>query len=258
MSPFVFSRLLRTGAHLGCALATRPEGRGERRAYRRRWARGLLDRLGIALDSAPVRIGPGTLVVANHVSWLDILVLSTLVDCSFVAKAETSRWPLLGPLLRAHDTLFVVRRPGRHLRGLNARIRERLDEGGVVVVFPEATTSDGSGVLPFKTALFQPAIDGGHRVQPLALHYLRGSRRCAEAAFVGDQGLLGSLFRIAAVPGLSVRVEWSLPFPARGLDRREAARTARSAVQSCLWSFGPDVPRERSVPPGHAVALRAT
>lgn len=224
------SRLPRVAVHLGLGLGRVPADRAERRWVRRQWARQLLDMLGIALHSVPISVPPGTLVVANHVSWLDVFVLNTLFDCSFVAKAEIAGWPFFGALLRAHDTLYVDRRPGRHLLAVNARIAERLGRGDIVVFFPEGTTTDGSVLLPFRSALFQSAINGGHPVQPFALEYTVNGERCGAAAFVNDQTLLQSLACVARLGGLTVRVEAGKRIDARGLGRKSVAALAREEV----------------------------
>ncbi len=203
--------------------------------FRQRWSREFLTILGIHLEAGNHPVPPGTLLVANHVSWLDVLVLSALCPADFVAKAEIRRWPLLGRLAARKGALFVDRRVGRHLLRLNAEIGERLAGGRVVAFFPEGTTSDGAGLLPFRPALFEPAVRGAHPVQPFALTYRDASgRRCAQAAFIGEQTLWASLLAIASLPELVAVVVVAPPLRAAGLARNEVARRARTAVQNGL------------------------
>ena len=217
-------RLAQVGLHLA-ALLLRPRGRD--------WARGLLGILDVRLDADALAIAPGSLVVANHVSWLDAVVLRALLDATFVAKVEVRRWPLLGSLLERNGTLFIERRACRDLLRTNAEVAALLARGASVAAFPESTSTDGTGVLPFKPALFEPAVRGRHPVRALALRYRDGDgRRCAAAAFVGDTTLWQSLWAVAAVRGLVVEVQDRGEVTAA--DRKQAARLAHAAVQSSV------------------------
>jgi 1-acyl-sn-glycerol-3-phosphate acyltransferase len=231
-------RLLRVGVHLaaGCAISEwlypllRPQSR---QAVRGAWARALLEMLGVRLDAGALRVLPGSLVVANHISWLDAVALHALLPAAVVAKSEARRWPLIGRMLERNDTLFVERRACRTLLQVNAEIAARLARGESVAVFPEGTTTDGARLLPFRPALFQPAVAGGHPVRPLALAYRDGAgSRCAEAAYIGDMNLWQSLCAIAALPALTLEIRACGLISTRGLRRREAARLARIAVHS--------------------------
>jgi len=253
-------RLLRVGLHLatGCALSEwlypllRPQAR---QAVRRAWAGALLEMLGVRLEAATLRVAPGSLVVANHVSWLDAVALHALLPAAIVAKAEARRWPLIGRMLARNDTLFVERRACRALLQVNAEITARLARRESVAVFPEGTTTDGAQVLPFRPALFQPAVAGGHPVQALALAYRDGAgRRCAEAAYIGDMNLWQSLWTIAALPALTLEIRCCGSIPTPALRRREAARAARAAVQSGGWGSSLPAPQEAQGCPGSGSA----
>jgi 1-acyl-sn-glycerol-3-phosphate acyltransferase len=113
-------------------------------------------------------IDPGALVVANHISWTDILVLGSLRPMAFVAKSEVRGWPLLGILARLHGTLFIRRGDRGGVAGQVDRITAAL-ERGPVVLFPEGTTGNGADVLPFRSTLFAAAA--GRWVQPVTLRY---------------------------------------------------------------------------------------
>lgn len=221
--PLRLLRLLRVGLHLAVLLA-RPQTRA--------WAGGLLDILGIRVDAGALRIAPGSLVVANHISWLDAVVVRALLDATFVAKVEVRRWPLLGRLLERHGTLFIERRACRDLLRTNADVAALLARGTSVAAFPESTSTDGTGVLPFKPALFEPALRGGHPVRALALVYCDASGgRCAAAAFVGETTLWQSLLAVAGEPAITARVLDCGELAATGLNRKQAARLAHTFVQ---------------------------
>jgi 1-acyl-sn-glycerol-3-phosphate acyltransferase len=217
-------RLARVALHLA-ALALRPPGRA--------WARRLLAILGVRLQASALSIAPGSLVIANHVSWLDAVVLRALLDARFVAKREARRWPLLGWMLERNGTLFIERRPCRDLLRLNAEVAALLARGESVAAFPEGTSTEGAGVLEFKPALFEPAVRGGHPVRALALAYCDAKgRRCAAAAFVGDTTLWQSLLAVASEREISVQVLDCGNLVAAGVHRKQAARQAHAAVQS--------------------------
>jgi 1-acyl-sn-glycerol-3-phosphate acyltransferase len=230
-------RLVRIGLHLAAGYATcviiYPLVSGRTRAaLRRNWARGVLAILGIGLRRDVLHVAAGTLVVANHVSWLDAVVLRALLDGATVAKVETRRWPLLGLMLERNDTIFVERRASRALLAVNATIAARLAKGAVVIFFPEGTTTDGSEVLPFRPALFQPAVAAGHPVRALALRYRDDAgRHCREAAFIDDMSLWHSLSAIAALPVLHAEVHSCGTLSTTGLHRREVAGLACTAVR---------------------------
>ena len=118
---------------------------------------------------------------------------------------------------------------------MNEKIAERLARGRVVACFPEGTTTDGSAMLPFRTALFEPAVRGAHPIQAVALAYRDASgRRVDAAAFVGKQNLLQSLLEVSRHTGIIATASAGPAIVAAGLTRREAARLAQAAVQERL------------------------
>lgn len=227
-------RLLRAGLHLAagcatCALVFPCVGKKGRLALRQRWSRQLLEVLGIRLDAEPLPLPDGAFVVANHVSWLDTVVVNALCPVAFVCKDEVRRWPVIGWLLARNGTVFIRRASARAARRTVDAVARRLAAGDRVAVFPEATTADGASLLPFRPALLQAAIDCGAPVQPLALRYSGPA-----AAFVGDMTLWDSLCAIAGARGLEARLGICNPFDAGAISRRQAAARARAAIQDRL------------------------
>lgn len=200
-----------------------------RDALVRAWARSLLRALGVRLrvEGAPAA-GP-MLIVANHVSWLDVMAIAAVRPATFVCKSEIATWPLVGWLLRRAGTVFIRRRSLRDLLRVNAELRARFARGEAVAAFPEGTTTDGSIVLPFRPGLFQPAIERGLPVQPVALGY-SGVR----AAYVGETSFGASLLSIALARGLEARISFLEPCAAPGRGRKHAARAACEAVSDAL------------------------
>jgi len=208
-----------------------------RRALIQRWSRRLLALLNVECrvsgDLDPN--GGNLLLVANHVSWLDIFVLNALCPVRFVAKSELARWPLAGRLVRGAGTLFVERTRRRDTHRINRAVAEALAQGDVVAVFPEGTTSEGAGVLPFKSSLLQPIVDAAGEVQPLALRYRTpdGARSVAPS-YVGDDPFIASFWRVCGMPALVVDVTALARLPAADRHRRALAREAEAAIRTVL------------------------
>lgn len=196
-------------------------------------ARAMLDILNVQVH---MQRPPGThpqaplLIVANHVSWLDILVLLATAPGGFIAKQSIRRWPVIGQMAVRTGTVFINRDARSDITPVNLAIAEALRQGRSVVFFPEARTSDGLDVLPFKAALFQAALDTGTPVQAVALRYHGADgRRCPEAAWVGDTLLRTSILRVLRQSRIDVYADFApLHHPAPGDDRftlKEAAET---------------------------------
>ncbi|MGW1836137.1 lysophospholipid acyltransferase family protein [Streptomyces sp. NPDC002067] len=216
-------------------------------------ARALLAALGIRLDGGgPLRApstGPGTLIVANHISWLDIPALLAVEPVPVLAKREVGTWPVVGGLARRAGTHFIDRASPRQLPQVVGELTEILASGRSVAVFPQATTwctADG-GV--FRRATFQAALDADAPVRPVTLTYTQGALPSTVAAFCGPDSFLASLRRVLTARGLAVRVTAhpALP-PGRCRDRRELAALARSAV---LAAPHPDTPVRPNAPAHH-------
>ncbi|HUL92383.1 MAG TPA: lysophospholipid acyltransferase family protein [Burkholderiales bacterium] len=204
--------------------------RDARVAIRASWCHRMLSLLGVRLRvSGPVPLGRH-LIASNHVSWLDVFAIGALFPCWFVSKAETRAWPVIGWLAAANETLFLRRRSARAAYRMNIEIRARLGAGHSVAIFPEGTTTDGSRVLPFYPALFQPAVDGGHRVLPMAVCYRDpAGNRVAAAAYIDDEPLWKSLRAVLDSPGIEAHLLLHDALTAPG-SRRELAARACNAV----------------------------
>ena len=146
----------------------------------RQWARATAALLGMRLQTSgaaaqrlasPARPSLPSLIIANHLSYLDVLVLAQHCDAVFVAKSEIARWPLLGVLSRWMGTIFLERQRPRALLRVNALIERSLRAGQSVIIFLEGTTSPGFNVLPFKSSLLEPALRLGLPVRHASLHY---------------------------------------------------------------------------------------
>lgn len=204
-----------------------------RTRLKRRWSRQLLRMLGIRLDVYWDDVQAGSLVVANHVSWLDIYALNATHSMAFVAKADVRGWPLVGWLAARTDTVFLRRGLRADARNANTRIAHLLEDGQNVAVFPEGTTTDGSTVLEFHAALLQSAIAVGRPIQPVAITYhdRHGGRSCAPV-YSGDTSFHECLLAILACRGLAITVRAAEPLPTNATHRRVLALAARQAVST--------------------------
>jgi len=171
----------------------------------RSWSTKALGLFGITLEIVGARHPPPPLLlVANHTSWLDILVIQTHFDAVFVAKQDVRKWPAFGWLAERLGTVFVSRRQSQEISSHVTTLTRKLASGVSVCIFPEGTTSDGATVLPFKSALLQPAIDSGIPVQPLAIRYEHpDGSRANEVAFVGEMSLVQSFNLLAGGKSIS-------------------------------------------------------
>jgi 1-acyl-sn-glycerol-3-phosphate acyltransferase len=237
-------RLARMGLHLArgvaiAALAFPFTGEEGRRAHVQRWSRGMLDILAVSLrvtgkqprfSEAPV------MVVANHVSWLDILAIRAALPVRFVAKSEVRAWPVIGWLAERAGTFFIVRARPRDTARISKKLTQMLREGEPIAMFPEATTSDGSTVLKFHSSLLQPAVAAGATLRPVALRYARtDGTPCAEASYAGSRTFWESLSLIVTQPATFAELAFLAPIESSGRHRRELACAAREAILQSLF-----------------------
>lgn len=197
------------------------------------WSVRMLHIMGISLDvqgDVPQH-GP-LLLVANHISWLDILVLHASRHCRFVSKADVQHWPLIGTLAQGCGTLFVERESRRDAMRVVHHMADALRSGDMLAIFPEGTTSDGIGTLPFHANLFQAAISAHAPVQAIGLTYLdaQSGGQSHATDYIGDTSLLSSVWATVTAKPLCARVNFGPHLAAQGLDRRTLAALAREHV----------------------------
>lgn len=206
----------------------------QKRLLVREWSLQMLAILGVSLEVRGQVHGSGPLlVVANHISWLDIIVMNACQPARFVSKADAGHWPVLGALIRGAGTLFIERERRRDAMRVVHLMAERLADHDIVAVFPEGTTGDGRSVLPFHANLLQAAISTGAPVLPVALGYRDPVDRTISDAplFIGDTTLASSIWSTLCADGVLAVVNHGAPEPARGRDRRAWARDLQTGVQ---------------------------
>lgn len=198
------------------------------------WARKMLHVLGIDLEvrGTPPDLGP-LMLVANHISWLDILVMHAARHCRFVSKADVQRWPLIGRLAAGGGTLFIARESNRDAMRVVHHMAASLRDGDILAVFPEGTTSNGVSLLPFHANLLQAAISADAPALPVGLNFIDAAtgRQSLGPCYIDDDTLVGSLWRTLSGPAFRAVVSYGQAQSAQGRDRRTWARDLRDAVE---------------------------
>lgn len=200
------------------------------------WSAGLLRAVGVGLQVRGTPRPGATLLVANHVSWLDIAALHAAVpQARFVAKADIRSWPLLGWLVAGAGTLFIARERKRDALRVVHTMAEALAAGQTVAVFPEGTTGPGPDLLPFHANLLQAAIASGTPIQPAVLRFADTRHRFSPAVvYVGDTSLMQSLWWVAGAQGLVAHVDLLAPQATAHADRRALAEHLRQCMAEAL------------------------
>ncbi len=206
----------------------------QRQAMARAWARRLLRLFGLRLEqsgTAPVQ-GP-LMVVANHISWLDILVLLAAAPVQFVSREENKHWPILGWMTQQAGAVFVQRSSSRDMAKAVAQVSHYLaQEACMVAVFPEGQTSTGEGVAAFHGNLLQAAMDADAPIQVAALDYRHAATgaRSTAPTYAG-LSLLQSVINTLAGGPYVVHLAWGPALPSAGHSRKRLAAHLREQVQ---------------------------
>jgi len=201
------------------------------------WSQQLLAIMGITVQvhGQPPAAGP-LLLVSNHISWLDIPAIHAARNCRFVAKADIRRWPLVSQLAIGSGTLFIERTSRRDAMRVVHQMADALRNGDILAVFPEGTTGDGRSMLPFHANLLQAALVTNTPAQPVALKFIDTAtgQPTYAPSFVGDETLVGSVWRTLAAPPITAVVRFGEPQRSGGRDRREWAGVLEAEVKG-LW-----------------------
>lgn len=208
-----------------------------RHARIRWWSRKLLAVLGVELRVEGVSPRPGaSLLVSNHVSWLDIIALHSVVpQARFVSKSDVRHWPVVGALVTGAGTLYIERERKRDAMRVIHDMATAMRAGQTVAVFPEGTTSPGRSLLPFHANLLQAAIAEGVPIQPAVLRFSDPGHPVSPAAeYVGETTLGQSLWSIARARGLAAHVELLPPQGSEHADRRRLAEAVRRQIGARL------------------------
>ncbi|MDB5799600.1 MAG: acyltransferase family protein [Rhodocyclales bacterium] len=198
--------------------------------FKRRWSVQLLDILGVELRVAGDELPQRALMVCNHISWLDVFVINAVAQPHFVCKDEIRKWPLVGWLIAATETIFIARSNRTAAARTAKALTTRLQQDERVAFFPEGTTTNGTLLLPFSAALFDAAPPAQAQVVPMVLRYSeKQGRQSLAPAYDGDVTFMESLRAIAKAPALVADLRILPAIPA-GFTRREYATMTRETI----------------------------
>jgi 1-acyl-sn-glycerol-3-phosphate acyltransferase len=234
-----WTRLL---AHVGAALfilrlVFPRASRERRRALHGWWSRKLVRILGMELrvqGPVPEAGERGAMISANHVSWLDVFLVSSVRPTRFIAKSEVREWPVAGWIAERAGTLFVRRARRRDTARINEIVHGALADGDCVGLFPEGTTTMGDRLLKFHSSLFEPAVANAAHVHPLAIRYEHADGSLCRAAAYDDLTFMQSLSLIARQRGVVARLMFAQSLEAKEATRRDLAHATQDRIATLL------------------------
>ncbi|WP_432785451.1 hypothetical protein AAEX37_02291 [Oligella sp. MSHR50489EDL] len=205
----------------------------QRESIIKAWSKLLILVLGVKVrvEGSPIQQG-AVMLVANHVSWIDIFILNSCRTTAFVAKKEIKDWPVVGRLVAQAGTIFVDRSSRSAMRGVNQELDIRYAKGMCTGLFPEGTTSDGLSVKSFFGGLLEAPLKAQVPIQPVAiLLYFKGERS-GYPSFIGDETLVHNIWVLLSNFGISVTVRYLQPLSGEGINRVEAAQHCYEQIKA--------------------------
>ena len=177
----------------------------------------------------------GSLLVANHVSWLDIPLLGGQTEVTFLSKSEVQDWPVLGWLAAKSGTLFIERGKRDGAKGASEGIANRLEQQERVLIFPEGTTTDNKNLLPFHARLFAAAVTADAWIQPVAIHYLNAQGQTHTLVpYLTPQTLIQNLWAVLAEPRIFIELHFLPPLDSRSVPRKALAAYSEQQIRLAL------------------------
>jgi len=221
--------VLTAGAIFPCS------GKTRRHEMIRRWSTKLLRILNVSLSVSGNPPAGGSLLVANHVSWLDIYLINSICPPRFVAKSEIRKWPAVGWLSERTGVLFVERERRSDASRVGRAISEAIASGDLVAVFPEGTTSDGLRILSFRAPLLEPALTCKSSLHPVALRYVTSSGEIdIRVAYAGETSFGQSLWAILGQEEVRAEIIFAEAIEVAGHNRKTLAKQAESVIAAAL------------------------
>ena len=200
-----------------------------------RWAKTTLRILHVRISVSGNVPQPAAMLLANHISWLDVWLLSALLPVRFVAKSEVRSWPVIGWLSTKVGVVFIQRARRKDTARVANASTQVLLNGDTLCVFPEGTTTDGTCMLPFKSGLVQAAIDSKVQIIPVAIRYfLAGGSANTSVAFIGEMTLWDSLLQILVQSEINAEVTFLQPLETQTQSRQVLALDAQNQIAKQL------------------------
>ena len=202
----------------------------------RRWWLGRIVRIvGGQVTTYGEPAPAGSLLAANHVSWLDIALLGGQTEVTFLSKSEVKSWPVIGWLADKSGTLFIERGKSGGAKGASDKITSSLEHQERVLIFPEGTITDNIHLLPFHARLFAAAVTANALIQPVAIHYQNTQGQTHPLVpYLEPQTLMQNLWRILAEPKILIEVHFLPPIDSQAVPRKELASYSEQQVRSAL------------------------
>tara|TARA_R110001592_G_scaffold175466_1_gene414617 strand:+ start:40306 stop:41091 length:786 start_codon:yes stop_codon:yes gene_type:complete len=200
-----------------------------------RWVEDLTYSMNTELSVSGKIMPESGFFVSNHISWLDTIILSHIQPISFIARHDLEFWPLLGTFTKRMQSVYIDRRNKFHAYRSIPALEERLRAGRSVHVFPESTTSDGSGILPFYPMFYEAAVRTAKKVQAVAIQYTDElGNHLTEPAFINNDGFLETLERILRVKKIYAHCHFLEPLDAAKLNRKELCQMTKKQIEEYL------------------------
>ena len=210
-------------------------GPEKKKDYIQRWSQQLLPIFNVRVKMNATELPKGSVVISNHISWLDIFVVNSFAPCRFVAKSDIRSWPLLGWLAEQAGTIYISRGSKADVKRIYQYLIDQIEAGERVAFFPEGTTASQGQVLPFHANLFEAAIHAKVAIQPIAMRYLTGAGELHNGVdFVGDMSFAESMSIILRGEPVIAELQILDLIPSDGAHRRDLAALSRQAVAGAL------------------------
>jgi 1-acyl-sn-glycerol-3-phosphate acyltransferase len=210
-------------------ILTKPtRAKHKRDALKMAWLKWFGVIVGLHVSKEGEALNKPCLLVSNHISWLDIIVLGCFTPAHFVAKSDILAWPVVGYLARQGGTIFVRRGDKQQAKATAEQMVWQLKQNSTVIAFPEGTTTQGDVVLPFHASLFQSALLAKATVQPIALQYEGEAKKLAP--FIGEDAFVPHLIKMLSLDKIEVRVAFLTAISTAGKNRQSVSNEARAMI----------------------------
>ena len=214
----------------------------------RTWAATFIRIVGMQLKVEGQIYDKPCLILANHISFIDVFALNATKPGRFIAKSEIAGWPVFGKIAKGVDTLFIERKNHRSILSVNEQISQALKQKQTIMLFPEGRTSAGLTLLPLKSNLIEPAILSDTPVQPVALCYTENGQKTTKASYANIQ-IFACLWTIVSTPGLALTMKFLPVIDVTGKSRHEVAKEASALMSEAMGV--PDPMKDMPEPSRH-------
>ena len=175
------------------------------------------------------------LIVSNHISWLDIFAINSICPVIFVSKYSVSKWPFIGWLAKATDTIFIDRNKISKIKETTIKIENYLETKGSIFMFPEGTSTDGQSLLPFKSNLFQSAINTNSDILPIGIQYQNKKKFTSAPSYIGDMSLIDSVLNLIKLDSIDAKITILSPI-SKSDSRKSLAKKTYQKISNLIKS----------------------